>query len=93
MEREQAFSLVRDLEAKGLDQITLYSQQFDWTVVLRIHGLNSDVLKDALNTVEFPKLRFPLPSLRRPGHWTSTRRPAGPVFGNVTRWAALEASV
>jgi hypothetical protein len=52
MEREQAFSLARDLEAKGLDQITLYSQQFDWTVVLRIHGLNSDALKDALNTVE-----------------------------------------
>ena len=52
MEREQAFSLARDLEAKGLDQITVYSQQFDWTVTLRIHGLNSDVLKDALNAVE-----------------------------------------
>ncbi len=52
MERAQAFSLATDLENKGFDHITLWSDQFDWTVVLRIHGLHSDVLKDALNTVE-----------------------------------------
>ena len=52
MERAQAFSLATDLENKVFDHITLWSDQFDWTVVLRIHGLHSDVLKDALNTVE-----------------------------------------
>ena len=42
MERAQAFSLAEDLEDKGFDHITLWSLQFDWTVVLRIHGLRLD---------------------------------------------------
>ena len=75
MERAQAFSLAEDLEGKGFDHITLWSDQFDWTVVLRIHGLHSDVLKDALNTVEVSEARFPRPSLRRLGRSTSTRGP------------------
>jgi hypothetical protein len=52
MERAQAFSLASDLEDKGFDRISLWSEQMDWTVALRIHGLHSDVVKEALNTVE-----------------------------------------
>ena len=55
MERAQAFSLAEDLEGNGFDRISLWSDAMDWTVAVRLHGLNSDAVKDALNTVE---LRF-----------------------------------
>ena len=55
MERAQAFSLAEDLEGEGFDRISLWSDAMDWTVAVRLHGLNSDAVKNALNTVELHK--------------------------------------
>ena len=55
MERARAFSLAEDLEDKGFDRISLWSDAMDWTMAVRLHRLNSDTLKDALNTVELDK--------------------------------------